>query len=361
MESGNPPVLTPAPFERSPAAVEASLARRSQARARATPGGIVGRSPVMRQLLEHIRNAASVDSNLLILGESGSGKELVARAAHEAGGRHWRPFLPINCAAIPESLLEAELFGYERGAFTGAHESRQGLLEAAHGGTLFLDEVSELNTCLQAKLLRALEEGTVRRVGGRRELTIDVRFVASTNRDIRQEMRQGRFREDLFFRLDVIEIQVPSLRERSEDIPLLAAHFLEACGPRPGNRIDGIAPEAIDLLMRYGWPGNVRELKNAVERAVAYARGALITPMDLPESVLIGAAVQPLRSFHAWRRRTLERLEREFLGRALEESGGNVSDTARSLGIHRSTLQRLMRRHGVPRLPSGNGSGSARR
>jgi DNA-binding NtrC family response regulator len=302
----------------------------------------------MLRLFNDIRVAASSDAHVLILGESGVGKERVARALHEQGGRRAGPFLPINCAAIPESLLESELFGYERGAFTGAQVWKEGLLEAADGGTLLLDEVCELDPSLQAKLLRALEEGAVRRLGGRRPVPFDVRFIASTNRDIHVEMRQGRFREDLFFRLDVIEIRIPPLRERVEDIPLLAAHFLEACSARNGKKIDRIADEAMDLLTRYHWPGNVRELKNAVERAFAYARGPFITPEDLPDAVLQGAPPQESGGFRAWKRRTIERLERDFLIKALADHGGNVSQAAKALGIHRSSLQRLIRSRNLP-------------
>lgn len=348
-----PKPISPRQF---PAAVDAPPGERSEPDVCATPRGIVGRSPAVLKLFDDVRRAASVNVNILILGESGVGKELVARATHETGVRRMRPFLPINCAALPESLLEAELFGHERGAFTGAQGSREGLLEAVYGGTLLLDEVSELNTCLQAKLLRAVEEGTIRRVGGRKALPIDVRFIASTNRDIRQEIRRGRFREDLFFRLNVIEIRVPALRERTEDIPLLAAHFLQGCSLRCGKQIEGIAPEAVDLLTRYSWPGNVRELRNAIERAVVYAQGPILRLADLPETVLNGAAGQGGHNFHAWKGRTLERLEREFLGGALADHGGNVSGTARALGVHRSTLQRRLRKYGLPRASAADGS-----
>lgn len=289
-----------------------------------------------------------MDANVLILGESGAGKELVARAIHDNSARHAKPFVPLNCAAIPETLLEAEFFGYERGAFTGAHVAKEGLLEAAHGGTVFLDEVSELTPHLQAKLLRALEEGAVRRLAGRKPIPFSVRFVAATNRDVRAELHGGRFREDLFFRINVLEIHVPPLRERREDIPLLAAHFLDACATPVGKPIEGIAQAAMELLMRHDWPGNVRELRNAVDRAVAYANGPLITPEDLPEPILKGAAQYDLWRFREWKEKTLERLEREFLERALEAHRGNVTQTAKALRIHRSTLQRLMRRLGFP-------------
>jgi len=231
--------------------------------------GIVGRSQAMLKVCDDIRRAAAVDANVLILGESGAGKEVVAQAIHENSRRKGRPFVAINCGAIPRDLMEAELFGHERGAFTGAQFSKEGLLEVADGGTLFLDEVCELYFPLQAKLLRALEEGAVRRLGGREPTPVNVRFMASTNRDIEEELRKERFRQDLFFRLRVIEIDVPPLRERREDIPLLAAHFLESYGARYGREIDGMTREAVELLTGYEWPGNVRELKNVIERAVA--------------------------------------------------------------------------------------------
>jgi DNA-binding NtrC family response regulator len=318
---------------------------RGQLRRSFAPNGMVGRSRPMLALFDDIRKAAESDATVIILGESGAGKEQVARGTHENSGRRERPFLPINCAAIPENLLEAELFGHERGAFTGAQSSKEGLLEAADGGTLFLDELCELSLVFQAKLLRAVEEGAVRRVGGRKPIQFDVRFTAATNRDIRAEIRKGRFREDLFFRLDVIEIHVPALRDRREDIPLLAAHFLEASAPRRRTKIEGITQEAMEILTRYDWPGNVRELKNAIERALAYAVGAVITVEALPEAVRRGSELEAPHSFRLWKEKTLERLEREFLKRTLDEQRGNVSRAAKALGVHRSTLQRFMRRH----------------
>jgi transcriptional regulator with PAS, ATPase and Fis domain len=287
-----------------------------------------------------------VSANVLILGESGVGKEPVARAIHENSSRHERPFLPLNCAAIPETLLEAELFGYERGAFTGAQAAKEGLLETADGGTLFLDEFCELSPALQAKLLRTLEEGAVRRLGGRKPLPFDVRFVASTNRDIHEEIRLGRFRQDLFFRINVIEIRVPPLRERREDVPLLVAHFLEECSIGSGKAIEGITPEAMERLTQYDWPGNVRELKNAIERALAYATGPFITVQDLPGAILMTTERQEqFSSYREWREKILEQLEKEFLEKSIHEQGGNLTLAAKGLGIHRSTLYRLIRKH----------------
>jgi DNA-binding NtrC family response regulator len=337
--------------------VEAALEKRrtkdaygslqSQLRTSFTLNGMVGRSRPMLKLLEEIRRAAGVDANVLILGKSGAGKEQVARTLFENSHRRGKLFLAINCAAIPESLLEAELFGYERGAFTGAQVTKQGLLEVVDGGTLFLDEIGDMPLLLQAKLLRALEEGSVRHLGGRRAIPFDVRFMASTNHDIHEEVRRGRFREDLFFRINVIEIHVPPLLDRREDIPLLTALFVESFAPRRRTKIQGITQEAMDVLTTYDWPGNVRELKNAVERASAYASGPFITPDDLPPTVVKGAEGHRPFTFRSWRLTTMERLEREFLKQILDEHGDNVSRAARALGIHRSTLQRFMRRHNL--------------
>ncbi len=317
---------------------------RSRLRRAFSVGGLIGQGRNALRLFDDIRRTAAVDAPLLILGESGAGKELVARAIHDNGRRRGRPFVAVNCAAIPENLLEAELFGYEKGAFTGSAGPKPGLLELADGGTLLLDELCEMSVMIQAKLLRALEEGAVRRLGARTPVPFDVRFMAATNRDMREELNRQRLREDLFFRIAVIEITVSPLRERREDIPLLAAHFLESCAARYGRQLEGITAAAMDVIIRYDWPGNVRELKNALERAVAYARGDFIAPEDLPPAVLAGAERQPRASFHEWKERTLERLEREFLESSLETHGGNVTRAAQALGIHRSTLQRLMRR-----------------
>ena len=318
----------------------------SQRRSAFAVGGIVGQSRGLLKLLDEIRKVAAVSANVLILGESGVGKEPVARAIHENSARQGQPFVPLNCAAIPETLLEAELFGYERGAFTEAQSAKEGLLEAADGGTLFLDEFCELSPALQAKLLRTLEEGAVRRLGGRKPIQFDVRFVASTNRDIREEIRLGRFRQDLFFRINVLEIRVPPLRERREDIPLLVAHFLEEGSKGSGKAVEGITPEAMEWLTQYDWPGNVRELKNAVGRALAYATGPFITVQDLPEAILMATERQGrFSSYREWREKILERLEKEFLEKSIHEQGGNLTLAAKELGIHRSTLHRLIRKH----------------
>ena len=309
-----------------------------------TVDGLVGRSPRMLQLFDRIRRAAAVDANVLILGDSGSGKERVARTIHANSRRSRGPFIAINCAALPEPLLEAELFGYERGAFTGAHSARDGLLQAADGGTLLLDELCEMQPAIQAKLLRALEEGSVRRLGGRKPVAFDVRFMAATNQDIRAAVRAGRFRHDLFFRIHIIEIVVPPLADRREDIALLAVHFLQALSASRDASIEGIDPAALDALEKHDWPGNVRELRNVIERAAAFAAGPIITVGDLPDTITPGTTPEAPVTFRAWKKETLERLAHGFIQRALESHGGNISQTARTLGLHRSTIQRLLRR-----------------
>jgi two-component system response regulator HydG len=349
-------VIKPFSVEQLRAAVKDSLEKRktkeayrllkSHLRSSFAVGGLVGQSRALLKLLDEIRKVVAVSANVLILGESGVGKEPVARAIHENSARKGRPFVPLNCAAIPETLLEAELFGYERGAFTGAQATKEGLLEASTGGTLFLDEFCELSPALQAKLLRALEEGAVRRLGGRKPITFDVRFMASTNRDIREEIRLGRFRQDLFFRINVIEILVPPLRERREDVPLLVVYFLEECSKGSGKAVEGITPEAMERLTQYDWPGNVRELKNAMERALAYATGPFITVQDLPEAIVRATERQgQFSSYREWREKILERLEKEFLEKSIHDQGGNLTLAAKELGIHRSTLHRLIRKH----------------
>ena len=346
-------LIKPFSFEQLVSAVEEALragkrreayeAAKSEALA-FTVDGMVGRSPRMLELFARIRKAAAVDASVLILGDSGSGKERVARAIHANSGRRDGAFVAINCAALPEPLLEAELFGHERGAFTGAQGSRDGLLHAADRGILLLDELCEMHPSIQAKLLRALEEGSVRRIGGRRSIPFDVRFIAATNQDIQAAVRAGRFRRDLFFRIHVIEIQVPPLAERREDVPLLAVHFLQqASGAWPGG-FQGIDATALEALTRYDWPGNVRELRNVIERAAAFAGGPVITLADLPETIALGVVASGAVTFRSWKKQTMERLQHGFIRAALEDHGGNVSRTARALGLHRSTIQRFLKR-----------------
>jgi transcriptional regulator with GAF, ATPase, and Fis domain len=251
---------------------------------------MVGESPALRQVLDFVGKVAQSDATVLLLGESGTGKELLARAIHANSRRSARPFIVVNCAALTETLLESELFGYERGAFTGALTRKPGRIELANGGTLFLDEVGELAANLQAKLLRVIETREFERVGGTQPLRVDVRILAATNRDLEQAVRQGGFRADLFFRLNVVSVTTPPLRARREDIPLLASYFTARSARRANRTLVGIAPEARTLLVRYDWPGNVRELQNAIERAVLLGDGELVRPEDLPESLLESGA-----------------------------------------------------------------------
>ncbi|MEY2747536.1 MAG: hypothetical protein RL112_2578 [Planctomycetota bacterium] len=303
-------------------------------------GPILGSSRAIEAVREAIvRVAAAPRTTVLVLGESGTGKELVAREIHARGARAEGPFVALNCAAVSPELMEAELFGYEGGAFTGAAAGgREGLYGAAEGGTLFLDEVGEMAPALQAKFLRVLQERTYRRVGGVVDLAADVRIVAATNRDLEAEVAAGRFREDLYYRLNVLSVQVPPLRARGEDVPLLAEHLRARFAAELGLAGGGFEPEALDRLRRHGWPGNVRELKNTVERAVLAARDARIRVADLGlDGVVVGGSTGDLEHL------TLEAAERVLILRALERCGGNRSQAARELGLNRATLYKKLK------------------
>jgi transcriptional regulator with GAF, ATPase, and Fis domain len=305
--------------------------------------GLVGESPALRRAAGILARAAPTASTVLILGESGTGKEMAARALHAASPRAGKPFVAINCASLSENLLESELFGHEQGAFTGAVARKIGKLEVAHGGTLFLDELGELPALLQAKLLRVLQERTFERVGGTRPITVDLRLVAATNRDLKKAVAEGTFRDDLFYRLNVITLTMPPLRERREDIPLLASHFAAVHGRSVRGRPAGIAPAARALLVRYDWPGNVRELSNAIERAVVLGLEDEIRPEDLPETLLEGEPApgggeEGGQDYHA----ALNEAKRRIIRDALAESGGNVTRAAERLGLHANHLHRLM-------------------
>jgi DNA-binding NtrC family response regulator len=317
-------------------ALEESRLKREVARlSRSADGplpGFVGASRAMQEVYDLIRRAATASFPVLVSGESGTGKELVARAVHSVSGRAGS-FVAVNCAALPEHLLESELFGHARGAFTGADRDRPGLLEAAHGGTLFLDEVTELPATLQPKLLRALEEGEVRRLGSTQARRFDVRFVTATNRDIEQQVADGRFRDDLYWRLHVLHIHVPPLRERVADIPLLAEHFLAG---------RAASHESISLLTAYPWPGNVRELRNALERAGALSRGRDITADDLPPRIRHAGGAPDRVADAARRSLSLRDLEREYILETLRQNDGNKSRTADILGLDRKTLYRKL-------------------
>jgi DNA-binding NtrC family response regulator len=317
-------------------------------------GDMVGKSEAMVALRDDIRKISCTEATVLITGESGTGKELVARSLHQLSRRSALPFVPVDCAALPESLLESELFGHEKGAFTGASISRAGLFELAHTGTLFLDEIAELPLPLQAKLLRVLEARQLRRIGGRQLISVDVRLVAATNRDLVRAMDSGAFREDLFYRLNVIPIHVPPLRERRGDIPLLAMHFLLKTSPGQPTKPKGFAPEAMALLEHYAWPGNVRELKNAVERARALASREFIQPEDLPAEVRQGGGevvdrLPPIPSFKAAKREIVTEFEERSLRELLERTGWNIAEAARQSGVHRKTIERKLKRYRLRR------------
>jgi Nif-specific regulatory protein len=309
---------------------------------------MVGESARMRSVFQFIARAAPTDSTVLIEGESGTGKELVARAIHKASRRNDKPFVAINCAALTDTLLESELFGHEKGAFTGAFAQKKGKLEIADGGTVFLDEIGELATALQAKLLRALQEREFERVGGTRPLKVNIRLIAATNKDLAAAARKGEFRQDLYYRLNVIALTMPPLRERQDDIPLLAAFFTTRYSEQCKRRVTGISDEARDCLLAYDWPGNVRELENAIERAVVLGSTDTILPEDLPEALLEAAPVSaaPASNFAE----SVKESKKQAVLSALEATGGSYVEAARLLGIHVNNLHRLIRNLGIKPL-----------
>ena len=314
---------------------------------------ILGRSRAMTAVFELVKKAARSEANILIVGESGSGKELIARAIHANSPRAGGAFIPVDCASIPENLLESELFGHEKGAFTGAMKTKPGLIEVAHRGTLFLDEIAELPVGLQVKLLRALQERQIRRVGGTRQIDVDIRLVSATNRDLRDQVLKGKFREELYYRVNVIAIPLPPLRERQGDITLLAHHFLKKYAEGRQPALKGFDSDALGMLEAYPWPGNVRELQNVVERAVALVEGETITVRDLPDHVnsqrpagkgepVAAVGNLPLKDAkEEWMRR----LEAAYLKELLDRHGGNISQAARDAGVDRKTLHRLINKH----------------
>jgi DNA-binding NtrC family response regulator len=304
---------------------------------------LVTKSHAMQEVFELARTAARSQSTILVLGESGTGKELLARAIHAESPRSHGPFVAVSCAALTETLLESELFGYEKGAFTGAASQRRGKFELAHGGTLFLDEIGDVNTKLQMDLLRVLEERRFYRVGGNQAIDVDVRIIAASNRDLKKAVADGRFREDLFYRLNVIPVTLPPLRERKEDIPLLVQHFIERLDAETGRKVDGLSAEAMDALAEHDWPGNVRELRNVLERALVVAPGNVIEKKDLG----LGLGVPGPTPQGASGDRSLEDLERTHIAATLRKSHGNVSQAARVLGIDRVTLYNKMRKYGL--------------
>jgi two-component system response regulator AtoC len=325
-----------------------NLHYRQELRDRYAVENLVGQSPQMVEVYKLVARMASLDTTVLIQGETGSGKELVARAIHYASPRAGHRFVVVDCTSVPETLFESELFGHERGAFTGAFASRRGLLEAADGGTCVLDEIGDLPLPLQAKLLRVLQERAIRRLGGNELVPVDVRMIAATNRDLRQRVEEGAFREDLFYRLNVVTIPVPPLRERASDIPLLAQHFLEKYAAAAGRTIKGFADATLALLSAHAWPGNVRELEHAIERAVALSSGEVLMPEHLPTEVRREAAPAP-RLPSA--RMKLEDVRRWYVAKILAEVGGNKVEAAEILGIDRGTLYRILRRQAAEDEP----------
>ncbi len=305
--------------------------------------GIIGESPTMQHVFDIVRKVSAIDVSVLIQGESGTGKELVGRAIHRASGRKDAPYIPINCGAIPENLLESELFGYEKGAFTGADSQKRGKIEYAGGGTLFLDEIGEMPLGLQVKLLRFLQEHAIERVGGRATIPVDVRIIAATNRDLKTEIGAGRFREDLYYRLGVVTITVPPLRERGEDTVLLAKSFLKAFSENYRKAIKGFGSDALEAIASYSWPGNVREMENKVKRAVIIAEGKWIGLDDLElEASRVSAAPKSLRQIR-------EETEENHVKKALERNDWNVSQAARELGVSRPTFHDLMKKYRLSR------------
>ncbi len=308
--------------------------------------GIVGNTPAMQHVLDVLNQVVDTDATVLILGESGTGKELVAQALHRSGPRRNRPFVPLNCAALAEGVLESELFGHERGAFTGALARRKGRFEAADGGTLFLDEVGDMPLSTQAKLLRALESGEVVRVGSNDAIRVNVRLVAATNKDLPAATAVGKFREDLYFRLRVVTIDLPPLRERLADLPALVSHFLALAAERHGRPARAVSPEALDLLTTYRWPGNVRELKNVIEAMVLMSRDPVLPPSAVPAFVRAPSdRADPLKSLSGIR---LDEVEKALVTNTLRDVSGNRDRAARLLGLSVRTLYRKIHEYGLP-------------
>ncbi len=335
----------------SPAEVEARQSKKLFQALHRT--GIVGKSEKMLEVYRTIGTVAVGESTVLITGESGTGKELVARAIHEASPRKDGPFISINCSAFPETLLESELFGYMRGAFTGANSNRKGLFELARGGSVFLDEIGEMTAAMQVKLLRVLQERKLRPLGGSSEVPVDVRVIAATNRDLQAAIQQGHFREDLFYRIAVINIHLPALRERTEDIDPLAYHFLRQYAERSGKSVFGITREALRSLQSYRWPGNVRELENTIERAVALETTDQIQVERLPEAIVLNQAPQPVASLFELPPGSFDLpnfvmdIERSLICQALERSAGNQALAARQLGLTKPSLRHRIHALGI--------------
>ena len=320
---------------------------RTEVRGRYQFSNLIGRSETMERIFDAVAQVSDLPANILITGESGTGKELIARAIHFNSARARGPFLPLNCAAVPGALLESELFGYVRGAFTDAKKDRRGLFQEASGGTLFLDEIGEIAVNLQAKLLRAIEEKEVRPLGANKSEKVDARLISATNRDLEQHVREGSFRQDLFYRLNVIRIELPPLRERTEDIPALVEHFIRKFADQARRKVSGIDTDALRVLISHRWPGNVRELEHTIERAVLMGRNTTIGVEDLPQAMFIASHNDPPLEKAVARGYTLYQLEREYIERVMEITKGNKTDAARILGVDRTTLYRKLQEYKV--------------
>lgn len=318
---------------------------------------LVAQSAAMQEVASLIARVADTEASVLIQGESGSGKEIVARTLHDASRKSGGPFVPVNCSALPAQLLESELFGHEKGAFTGAATARKGLMEEANGGTFFLDEITEMDAGMQAKLLRALQERKIRRVGGNREIELDVRVIAATNRDAQAAVADKVLREDLYFRLAVVTLRIPPLRERAEDIPVLAAQFLSEFAAAYNRKLDGFSPQAMDLLAQYSWPGNVRELRNVVERAVSLAARAVIRDTDLPETILKSKPhrinVEITEPYESAKANALDQFQREYFTGLLAAENNNISRVAARAQVDRKTIYRILKNYGIERPDDG--------
>lgn len=301
---------------------------------------VIGRTPQMLQVYKTIAKVANTKSTVLLYGERGTGKELIARSIHYNSSRNTKPFIPVDCGSLVETLMESELFGHVRGAFTGAQTTKRGLIEEADGGTLFLDEISNLSLQTQAKLLRFLQEHEIKRVGGVENIKVDVRIIAATNRPLEPLVKSGRFREDLFDRLNVVSITLPPLRERKDDIPLLASYFLNKYSEENGKKISHLSPEALEILTQYSWPGNVRELEHTIERAVILTRNPIILPEDLPRKIL--EEVKEMTKEEPEELLTLKEMEKRYVLKVLQETKGNKKKASEILGIDRTTLYRIL-------------------
>ncbi len=336
-------------LERRQLVREVGLLRTRQVK-EAAFGGLIGKSSAMHEVFDTLTKVVEADTTVLILGESGTGKELVAEAIHSKSRRRDGPFVKLNCVAIPQTLLESELFGHEKGAFTGAHQRKVGKFELADGGTILLDEIGDMSLDTQAKILRVLQEREFERVGGVATVNVDVRIVAATNRDLIQDVRTGRFREDLYFRLNVVTVKLPPLRERPVDIPLLAEHFMQEFAERQGKQLDRISPAALDAMCEFEWPGNVRQLRHAIERAVIWSESDELDTDDLPSEVLSGSVVaaSALRTgTDDSLPDTMERIERRILVDTLRGAGGVQVTAARRLGISERSMWHKVKKHGI--------------